>query len=100
MSNETESYNPRSMYAEAGVLWEKLKKADSYTGDGDQASARDILSQLLRESSEQREMLTEVIHTFYMNDNDETTWAGTGLGKRIADHLGLKSTRPDRNTKR
>jgi hypothetical protein len=42
----------------------------------------------------QREMLTEVIHTFYMNDNDDTTWAETGLGKRIADHLGLKSTQP------
>lgn len=36
------------------------------------------------------ELLREVISTFYMNDNDQPTWADQGLGKRIADHLGLK----------
>jgi hypothetical protein len=36
------------------------------------------------------ELLRDVISTFYMDDNDKPCWAETGLGARIAEHLGLK----------
>ena len=48
--------------------------------------------QLQRERDEARALLQETIDTFYMND-DGPMWTETGLGGRIASHLGLKCAR-------
>lgn len=39
------------------------------------------------------DLLRDVIDTFYMDDDGEPTWAGAGLGKRIADHIGRATAR-------